>query len=215
MPFILIGRSYCKESKRAIISAALSDWDWLVSPSLWYGEERVYITLRALGLLQALTAVCLYRGSLSRFMSVTRLHARMKACDPAHTRTILFAGSCTHTHTHTQTDCRVNVLPGTSSPACPLTRASWNPGWFLFTPLLVNPLLFFHHPSVLYPHTSALPPPSLSSVLLPYLACSPPFSFSSEVPAFRVVSLLILVRSGVPIRGFDSWFWCENLRFVS
>lgn len=37
----------------------------------------------ALSLLQALTAVCLRRGPLSRFMSVTHLHARMKACHHA------------------------------------------------------------------------------------------------------------------------------------
>lgn len=90
MPFILIGRSYCKESKPAIISAALSEWDWLVSPSLWYGEERVYITLWAPSSLQALTAVCLYRGSLSRFMSVLHLHGKMKDCNAAQRGIILF-----------------------------------------------------------------------------------------------------------------------------
>lgn len=37
-----------------------------------------------------------YRGSLSRFMSVTHLHARMKACNHGHT--ILFPRRCVHIH---------------------------------------------------------------------------------------------------------------------
>ena len=167
MPFTLIGRSYCWESKPAIISAALSEWDWLVSPSLWYGEERVYITLWALSLLQALTAVCLYRGSLSRFMSVTHLHARMKACNPAHGHSILFPRRvCTYT------DRLVNILLRTCTPACILTCAMWNTVWFLSW-LIPLPSFIHLSPSL------ALAPVQLSSFPLILALLPLPYTLSS------------------------------------
>lgn len=177
MPFILIDRSYCKESKPAIISAALSEWDWLVSPSLWYGEERVYITLWALSLLQALTGVWLYRGSLSRFMAVTRLHARMKACNPAHGCTVLFPHRvCTYT------DRLVNISLSTCTPACILTCTMWNTVWFPLKRTSLGKSLPLFHYSFTIPLSCTSPP--LFTLILP----SHPCSSSPTLHAFHPLS---------------------------
>lgn len=184
MSFILIGRSYCRESKPAIISAALSEWDWLVSPSFWYGVVQVYVSLWALSLLQALTVVCLRRGSLLFFLSATVLHEQMKACDKV------------QKHTTYCTQCDKCLAYMWSCLYKPVKNTETN-----ISP--VESHLFLYMPCVSYQSIAALPPSHLAFPFLPYLACFPPSTQCSETPAFRDVSLLagVILANSYPQQG--------------
>lgn len=177
--FILIDRSYCKESKPAIISAALSEWDWLVSPSLWYSKEQVYITLWALSLLQAVTAVC----PAEALCSVLRLpHSYMQEWN--HAMQHNGAPSCSPRRVHSHTACRLSCEQFVYMLSCLNVKYEnkrfqrWK---FFAIPLFsesVHLLLLL------------LPPPHPGFVSSPNLTCFPPSTLSSEAAAFRGVSLL-------------------------
>lgn len=171
MPFILIGRSYCWESKPAIISAALSDRDWLVSPSLWYGKERVYITLLALSLLPALTAVCLQRLSVPFHVCHTLTRKNESVQPRAHH--LVPSSFCAHT--------------STASAAFHFVQAVLHVPWCLRCKMVSfknQPLSWLTHITILHSCTT----PSLHTLLL--LAYFLSSILSSEALAFREVSLL-------------------------
>lgn len=154
----------------------LSDRDWLVSPSLWNSKKWVYITLWALSLLLALTAVCLQR-LCAPFHVCHRLPRTNESMQPPEHRLVPLS---LHAPTH---------MASKSSRALymwlHLHVDMYNVKWFPIrhTPLVTNTFL---HPSLLYQSTSAHVPTSLS----PLLTCFLPSLTSLEAPAFREVSLL-------------------------
>lgn len=138
-----------------------------------------------------------YRGSVRRFMSVIDSRVRIKACNYHNT---LLSPVCTH------------VWRPCKAVIC--TCAMWNDfqysaplRWLIpslsFTLVPVHLCLRSHFSFPHYLHTFFLPRRPQRPLHLEKKAC------------WQGLFFLILAHSGVPIRGFDSWFWCQNLKVVS
>lgn len=129
----------------------LSDRDWLVSPSLCNSTKWVYITLWALSLLLALTAVCLQRLCVP-FHVCHRLPCTHKSMQPPE-YCLVPPPLCAHTHIMSLQSCALYRWLYLHVDTC-------NVKWFPIqrTPLVTNTFL---HPSVLYQFTSVhVPAPS-------------------------------------------------------
>lgn len=127
-----------------------------MSPSLWYGKKRVYITLLALSLLPALTAVCLQRLSVPFHVCHT-FTRKNESMQPRVHHLVLRHRACT--------GCLCNILLLACSSACILTCEMALPNTYM------SAARDHCHPSLSYHFTSACHPPlSLSSSLfLPFL----------------------------------------------
>lgn len=110
--------------------------------------------------------------------------------------------------------CLLNFLLSTSRPLS-LTWIIWivsSPSHFHSSLPDCNSFLIFPRHLV---SRSCLFPSYASSLTLQAPPCPPRPLHLEEQACWWGLFLLILAHSGGPIRGFESWFWCQNLRVVS